>query len=105
MSLRGGWTSPSCRPYPAAEVASSSSASVIILTAPQAALVHTAVVCVLDMPFVADVQLAQQGLDHGGLRFRSQRSLLLMIAPDQPRGHSDPVGALVTGAPGGLLGI
>jgi pimeloyl-ACP methyl ester carboxylesterase len=33
-----------------------------------------------EMPFVPDVQLAQQGLDHGSLRFRSQRSVLPTMA-------------------------
>ena len=34
----------------------------------------------LDVPFVPYVQLAQQGLDHGSLRFKSQRSVPLMMA-------------------------
>jgi hypothetical protein len=33
-----------------------------------------------EMPIVPNVQLAQQGLDHGSLRFTSQRSVSLTMA-------------------------
>lgn len=44
------------------------------------ALIHGSVVGMFEMPFVPNVEFAQQGLDHGGLRFESQCSVLLMMA-------------------------
>ena len=40
-----------------------------------------------EMPFVSNVEFAQQGLDHGSLRFESQCSVLLMMAFPPSRGN------------------
>lgn len=77
MYLRGRLDSPSCRrPYPGTVVASCSSAAAIVILATSAtAFIHAAVFGMFDVPIVPNVQLAQQGLDHGSLRFKSQRSV------------------------------
>ncbi|TQJ36691.1 hypothetical protein [Arthrobacter sp. SLBN-122] len=50
--------------YPAAELSSSPLALIVVLSAAETALIQAAVFGVFDMPFMADIQLAQQGL-HG----------------------------------------
>jgi len=54
--------------YPAAELASSSLAFIIVLAAAETALVEAAVFGVLDVPLVADIQLAQHDPKHDLLR-------------------------------------
>jgi hypothetical protein len=62
------------------EVAPSPGAFIIVFAAPQTALVHIAVFGVLDMPFVPDIELAEQGLDHVSLRLRTQIERLVVVA-------------------------
>jgi hypothetical protein len=52
---------------------------VVILAASAAAFINAPVFGMFEMPFVPNVQLAQQGLDHGSLRFKSQRSVPFMM--------------------------
>jgi hypothetical protein len=78
---------PYCRPYPGTVVAPCPFAAlVVILAASAAASINPAVFGMFEMPFVPNVQLAQQGLDHGSLRFKSQRSVpLIMASTSAPR--------------------
>jgi hypothetical protein len=54
--------------YPATELPSSSLALIIVLSAAEAALIQAAVFGVFNVPFMADIQLAQQNPKHGLLR-------------------------------------
>jgi hypothetical protein len=59
---------------------------IVILAASAATFINAAVFGMFEMPFVPNVQLAQQGLDHGSLRFKSQRSVpLIMASAPTPR--------------------
>jgi hypothetical protein len=51
--------------YPAAELSSSPLALIVVLSTAETALIQAAVFGVFDMPFMADIQLAQQALQHG----------------------------------------
>jgi hypothetical protein len=69
------------RTYPCAEVAPPSFAAfVVILATSTTASINGSVVGMFEMPFVPNVEFAQQCLDHGSLRFESQCSVLLMMA-------------------------
>jgi hypothetical protein len=78
----GHKASPSCRrSYPCAVVAScSSAAAIVVLAASAAAFICAPVFGMFDVPIVANVQLAQQGLDHCSLRFNRSCSVPLMMA-------------------------
>lgn len=86
----GGLLTHSCRPGPRSWCARSAAAAVIILPAAQTALVEAAVFGVLDVPFVANVQLAQQGPDHGKLR--SLFPIMALTRPPEKRGTAGPAG-------------
>lgn len=51
-----------------AEIASTDGAFIVVFAAPPTAPVETAVVGVLDMPFVPNIQFAHQDLQHGLLQ-------------------------------------
>jgi hypothetical protein len=51
-----------------AEIASTDGAFIVVFAAAPAAPVETAVVRVFDMPFVSNVEFAQQGIQHDLLR-------------------------------------
>lgn len=55
-------------PCPATELSPSPLALIVILSAPDTALVQAAVFGVFDMPSMADIQLAQQDPKHGLLQ-------------------------------------
>jgi hypothetical protein len=77
----------STRTDPCAEVAPPSFAAfVVILATSTTASINGSVVGMFEMPFVPNVELAQQCLDHGSLRFESQCSVLLMMAFPPSRG-------------------
>lgn len=61
-----------------AEVASPDGAFIVVFAAPPTAPVETTVVGVLNMPIVANIQLAHQDLQHGLLR--SANPALSMMA-------------------------
>ena len=72
---------PYCRPYPGTVVAPCPFAPLIVILAASAtASINAAVFGMFEMPIVPNVQLAQQGLDHGSLRFKSQGSVSLTMA-------------------------
>ena len=78
----------STRTYPCAEVAPPSFAAfVVILATSTTASINGSVVGMFEMPFVPNVEFAQQGLDHGSLRSESQGSVLLMMAFPPARGN------------------
>ena len=78
----------STRTDPCAEVAPPSFAAfVVILATSTTASINGSVVGMFEMPFVPNVELVQQGLDHGSLRFESQCSVLLMMAFPPSRGN------------------
>lgn len=52
---------------------------IIVFTAPPTAPVHISVFGVFDMPVVTDIQLAEQGPDHDSLRFKTQRTVPLIM--------------------------
>jgi hypothetical protein len=77
---------------------------IVILAATAAAFIYAAVFGMFEMPLVPDVQLAQQGLDHGSLRIKSQRSVPLLMAFASSPGKWHFV-RLRHAAAGGVLGV
>ncbi|WP_168223157.1 hypothetical protein [Pseudarthrobacter sp. NIBRBAC000502770] len=68
-----------------AEIASTDGAFIVVFAAAPAAPVETAVVGVLDMPFVPNIQFAHQDLQHGLLR--SANPAPSMMALTGPKGN------------------